>query len=145
MRSGVANLWNSSTQSFDWAVGSNGARSATVWSNLYSDALQQAWAVAFNLVAPSTATSLLARFEYAHRSWDEPTATAVIQGHSTTVGYWAPVGWAYLRVGNRARAASAATRMGEAAIRSGRTWPFTPADAGQLIVIETEALDLVTA
>ena len=51
-RSGFATLWNSRTQSYDWAVHEDGFHQPTNWSLLYPDALQQAWVVAFGLVTP---------------------------------------------------------------------------------------------
>lgn len=141
---GVDRLWNANTESFDWAKHSTGAQTATAWANLYPDALQQPWAVAFNVVTAGTATRLLARFEAAHPNWDRPNSTALIDGTEQRVGYWAPVGWAYLRTGNRERAATAARRIRNAARAAGRAWPFTPADAGQLIVLQAGSLDLLT-
>src|SRR5437879_733183 len=50
MRKGVAALWSASTVSYAWAVQTDGSRVANDWSILYSDAFEQAWAVAFGLV-----------------------------------------------------------------------------------------------
>ncbi|MCA1845718.1 MAG: hypothetical protein LC792_21490, partial [Actinobacteria bacterium] len=62
MSSGVANLWNSGVGAYDWAVHEDGARVRTDWSLLYSDSLQQPWAVAFGLVEASRASTLMGRF-----------------------------------------------------------------------------------
>ncbi len=140
MYRGVAALWNPATGAYDWAVHEDGTRVPTDWTALDPDALQQLWAVAFGLVDPSRATGLLARFETAHPAWDQPQALDRIDGGSRPVGYWAVVGWAYLRVGDTARAAMAAASLEAAALAAGRAWPFTPSDAGQLIVLTSGGL-----
>lgn len=135
VKQAVNGLWNASTSSYDWAVHENGARQATNWKVFYPDAAQQMWAVAFGLVEPSRAAALVARFEQEHPAWDLPTATALYDSGAKPVGYWAPIGWAYQRVGNSTRAATAALNIRSAALAVNRAWPFTPSDAGQLIVL----------
>jgi hypothetical protein len=124
MQTGIDGLWNPGTGSYDWAVHEDGARAVTHWDLLYPDALQQAWAVAFGAVPAARATELMARFGTSQPRWDQPGAVG---------GYWPVAGWAYLRVGDAARAARAATSIGAAATTAGRAWPYTPANAAQLI------------
>ena len=140
LKDGVERLWNSNTGSYDWAVHSDGARTATNWSRLYPDALQQPWAVAFGLVTGERARALMDRFEREQSQWDDPIATAIFPSGTKPVGHWPPVGWGLLAVGNSPRAAAAAVSIGTSAVGTNRAWPFTPSDAGQLIVLQTGGL-----
>jgi hypothetical protein len=135
LKHGVERTWNARTQSYDWAVHANGARQQTDWKVLYPDALEQLWAVAFGLVGDERARALTDRFALEQPNWDDPTATARFSFGRRSVGYWAPAAWAFARVGDVERSRSAAARIRAAAVASGRVWPFTPADAGQLIVL----------
>lgn len=135
VKQAVSTLWNPSTGAYDWAVHDNGARQATNWGVFYPDAAQQMWAVAFGLADASRASAIVARFDREHPSWDKPTSSIRYDTGTKAVGYWAPIGWAYQRVGNSARATTAATNIRTAAMLTSRAWPFTPADAGQLVVL----------
>jgi hypothetical protein len=143
LRAGVDHLWNPSTSSYDWAEHADGARVPTDWHNLYPDGLQQVWAVAYGLVSPARAVALMAQFEAHQTSWDSPGAPAVVDGVRQPAGYWAVGGWAYLRIGKISRAAAAEQRIRSAAASSLRAWPFTPADAGQLINLGAMNLTLL--
>lgn len=140
LRAGVDRLWNAQTGSYDWAVHSDGARTATDWSRLYPDALQQPWAVAFGLVTGERAQIVMDRFQREQPSWDNPTATALYSSGPQAVGHWAPVGWGLLAVGGSERAQAAARSIGSSALATNRAWPFTPSDAGQLIILQTGGL-----
>jgi hypothetical protein len=124
MQTGIDGLWNATTGSYDWAVHEDGTRVATHWDVLYPDALQQAWAVAFGAVPGSRGPAVMARFDAEQPRWDQP---------STAGGYWPVAGWAFLRVGATARAADGAARILTGATDANRAWPYTPANAGQLI------------
>ena len=134
---GVDRLWNAQTGSYDWAVHEDGARTATDWSRLYPDALQQPWAVAFGLVTGERARIVMDRFQRQQPNWDNPTATALYSSGERPVGHWPPVGWGLAAVGDTARAAVGATSIGSSALATNRAWPFTPSDAGQLIILQT--------
>jgi hypothetical protein len=142
MRAGVAALWDAAAGAYAWAKHESGARQRTNWSLLYPDALQQVWAVAFGLVDQKRGASLVARFAAAQPRWDQPTATAMFDKGRRAVGYWAPVGWAYARIGQLQRARTAAARIRAAAAASSRRWPFTPSDAAQLVVLQAPDTDL---
>jgi hypothetical protein len=133
MLSGIESMWNAGAGSYDWAIHSDGARVTTNWDVLYSDALQQAWAVAFGVVPATRATALMQRFSTEQPEWDRPAALARFTGGSQATGYWPVAGWAYQRVGDTARAALAATNIQAGAEAAARAWPYTPANAGQLI------------
>ncbi|HEV3364664.1 MAG TPA: hypothetical protein VG795_11120, partial [Acidimicrobiia bacterium] len=137
MKAGVESLWNAANGSFDWAKHDSGVTVANDWSFLYSDALQQAWAVAFGLVDRARGDSLMTRLNAAQPNWALPASTAVFSGGSTqTVGYWPVAGWAYASL-TSALAPSAVTSIRSAAISADRAWPFTTGNAGQLIIFES--------
>ena len=132
---GVAGLWNPQTGAYDWAVHGDGSHASTDWGRLYPDAMQQAWAVSFGLVTGDRAKQLMATFAAAQPAWSSPTATADVEGQARPVGYWAVPGLAYRLVGNAPRAAAAVLSIEAAADATGRAWPFTPADAGELLLV----------
>jgi hypothetical protein len=136
MRQGVANLWNATTAAYDWAVHEDGTRVMTHWSVLYSDSLQQAWAVAFGMVDAPRAGALAGYFNVVQPNWAKPLATAMFDAGVQNVGYWPVAGLALTQVGNVA-GPLAATTIRSAALSSGRAWPFTTASAGQLILLGT--------
>ncbi len=133
MQAAVGTLWNDETGSFDWAVHDGRARAGTNWSKLYPDALQQAWAVAFGLADSARATDLLRRLTAAHAAWDDPHAS----DQPDATSYWPIVAWAFQDVGDHTTAVSAKERMRAVALGMSRGWPYTPATAGQLIVLLT--------
>ena len=122
MRAGIDGMWNAAAGSYDWAVHADGARTPTRWAVLYPDALQQAWAVAFGVVPAARATTLMARFAAEQPAWANAGS-----------GYWPVAGWAFRRTGDTARATAAAASIQAGAAAAGRAWPYTPANAGQLI------------
>jgi len=136
VRGGVAKLWNQATGGYDWAVHEDGTRVSTDWRYLYPDALEQAWAVAFGVVDGNQARALMTRFALSQPQWAQPGASAQYRDGTHAVGYWAPVGWAFNRVGQTDVASSAAASIRVAADSVGRAWPFTTADAGELLVLD---------
>jgi hypothetical protein len=136
---GVAATWNPTTRAYDWAVHEDGTRVATDWHQLYPDAISQAWAVGLGLVPHDRSADLLTTLDDAQPDWARPEATATVDGRSRTVGYWAAAAFGFARLGDGDRAAGAAESIAAAADRAGRAWPFNPADAGQLLVVEAGA------
>jgi hypothetical protein len=136
MKVGVAKLWNATTASFDWAVHGSGAREPTNWSILYSDSLQQAWAVAFGIVEPTLSPTLVTKFNTAQPNWQLPAATAQFSGGTSTVGYWPCAGLAFQLVGSTLTP-TAVANIRTGSINANRAWPFTTGNAGQLILFET--------
>ena len=141
MRAGMNSLWNPATNSYDWAVHDSGVRTPTNWAVFYPDALQQVWAVAFGITDASRGAALMSQFGTAFPNWDSPTALVPYDTGLKAVDYRAIAGWAQLRVGQAARASTAAANIRGAALANGRGWPFTPGDAGQLIMLATGATD----
>ena len=137
MRTGVEKLWNSKDGAYDWAVHEDGARTRTNWSYLYSDALQQPWAIAFGLVPDaSRASALASRFNTKQPNWAHPARTAQFSGGSSaTVGYWPMAALAYSVVRSSV-AGAATTSIRSASLTAKRAWPFTTGNAGQLILLE---------
>ncbi|HKN41219.1 MAG TPA: hypothetical protein VJ456_19135, partial [Acidimicrobiia bacterium] len=146
MKKGVDALWNPLVAAYDWAVHDTGARQATGWNVIYSDSLQQAWAVAFGLVDGTRSPTLLTKLNTAQPNWHLPAATALFDNGATqTVGYWPVAGWAFNAI-NSAVSAGAALDIRAAALSAGRAWPFTTGNAGQLILFETNySLPLATS
>jgi hypothetical protein len=136
LRTGVSSLWNPSTGAFDWAVHADGTRVSTNWAVLYPDALQQAWPVAFGLVDGEVAASIMTQFASRQPGWAQPGTVARYSDAIRSVGYWAPVGWAFARVGRTDLAVAGAGTIRAAAEAVGRAWPFSTADAGELIVLD---------
>jgi hypothetical protein len=58
-----------------------------------------------------------------------------------TAGYWPLAAVAFLAVGDRAGADRVLTGVDAAASAAGRAWPFTSADAGQLLLAHGMLLD----
>lgn len=140
---GVATLWNPATGSYDWALHENGARTSTDWRQLYPDAMQQVWAVTFGLADPARASALMTKFVQMHPSWARPTATDLVEGSARVVGYWPVVGWGLLRVNQRGPATAGAASIRAAADAAARAWPWSVAEAGELIVLDSGTLPAV--
>jgi hypothetical protein len=138
MRTGVATLWNSRDDSFDWAVDAQGARTTTNWSLLYPDAMQQMWAIAYGLADPTQAQSMIETLTRTEPSWNDPTATAQFAVGWARVGYWPAATWAIARAGGDAMPSVDSIRY--AAGVANRSWPFTTGVAGQLMVAEAPPL-----
>jgi hypothetical protein len=138
MQAGVAALWNTVSLAYDWAVHDNGAHVANQWQVLYSDSLQQAWAVAFGVAETQRSSGLLSSFFAAQPNWALPAATALFDnGTQQQVGYWPVAGLAFRNVGMTTVSANAAGTIRSAAITANRAWPFTTGNAGQLILLES--------
>ena len=135
LQTGVDALWDTTSGTYDWAVHENGVHQPTDLGQLYPDAMQQAWAVAFGLVPPARAAALMDRVTAAQPAWDDPTATALVDGERRAAGYWVPAAWAVAGVGENGPATEAGDRILAAADADDRLWPFTPSDAGQLLVL----------
>jgi hypothetical protein len=136
VQTGVSSLWNPSTGAFDWAVHADGTRTSTNWAIFYPDALEQAWPVAFGLIDGEPAASIMTQFAAHQPQWAQPGMVAQYSDAIRTVGYWAPVGWAFARVGRTDLAGAGAATIRAAADAVNRAWPFNSADAGELIVLD---------
>jgi hypothetical protein len=133
--SGVSALWNPTTQAYDWAKHEDGSQAPADLTVLYPDALEQVWAVAFGLVPQKRATSLLARIKALHPELGEPDAPMPGSNGAERVGYWTWAAAAWLAVGDRAEADRLLSAVDSAAASSGRPWPFTAGNAGQILVV----------
>jgi hypothetical protein len=140
VRLGVATLWNQTPVAYDWAVHGDGARVPTDWSRLYPDAMQQAWAVAFGLVADTRARQLMSLFVLVQPKWANPQAIATLSdGLQAEVGYWPVAALALQRMRNPAATTGALSiRSGASAAK--RAWPYTTGIAGQLILLQAVTL-----
>jgi hypothetical protein len=144
LKSAFTTFWNAPTAAYDWAIHANGTRSHVVWSELYASSVAQAWAVAFGLVEGAAASSLFARFESAQPNWDKPTARTQYPWGPGKVDYWPVGGLAAARAGKPDRAKAAAASIRNAALAANRYWPFTTAEAGELILLSTDGIKTTT-
>lgn len=142
MRSGVASLWDPATGAYDWAK--SGSVTTTDWTQLYPDALEQAWIAGSPAIGSARARQLVSTFEQAQPLWDSPAATANVNGGVGPVGYWSVAGWSLLRVGQTGQARAAANSIRTASLAANRDWPFTTGDAAELIVLESGDTSLIT-
>jgi len=142
MKTGIASLWDAPTGGYDWAK--SGGVTTTDWTQLYPDAMEQAWIAGSPAISTTRARQLVNTLEQAQPLWDSPTATANVNGGAGTVGYWAVAGWGLLRVGQTGPALAAADSIRTAALDANRDWPFTTGDAGELIVLESGDTSLTT-
>ena len=128
-----------------WALHADGTRVPAPIEWIYPGASAQAWAVADGLATRSNAVNLMARAEAAQPYWDRPPATAQYADAQpicfnqtpcyAPVNYWPRFALAYLAIGNTQRALGGALNIHNYANVAGRGFPFTPADAGQLILV----------
>lgn len=146
MAAGVASLWRPADDGFAWAAFPSGATTAVNWSYLYPDAMEQAWPVAFGLTTAQQSATVLGALTAHAPQWDEPNASKSMRGTSgqTPVGFWPLVSWAFEQAGQTAAAQQAAASIWQAA-QPHLGWPFTVADAGELIVAESGGPTLAAA
>ncbi|MBV9447158.1 MAG: hypothetical protein JO345_14855 [Streptosporangiaceae bacterium] len=139
--SGVASLWNPRSGGFNWARAANGTNSAPSWTVLYPDAMENVWAIAYGLATPAQAASILSHLERMQPRWTEPDQSAPIDTDGDVsrqpVGYWPVGGWALTLTGRPDQALNAAATISAGAAAQQRIWPFTTADAGELIALRS--------
>jgi hypothetical protein len=138
MANGVNSLWDPATGAYDWARHGDGVQQQIDWDVAYPDALEEAWAVAYNLVPAARATTLMETVVQHVPAWGQPGTTATFRTNGSLgtqqLGYWPVVGWALADVGESGQANSGTDAISEFAARSTDAWPFTPAIAGELVV-----------
>jgi len=132
---GVAALWDTADGAYDWAKDGSGARAKTNWGAFYPDAAEQAWAVAYGLAPAATVPGLVQHLLASHPEWDQPTA--LMAGLLHPSGYWPVIGLALLSAGRSDLALHGAAQIQAAADAARRAWPFTPGDAGNLVLLDT--------
>lgn len=136
---GVASLWNPHSGGFNWARASSGTSTATSWTVLYPDAMESVWAIAYGLATPAQTASILSHLARMQPRWAEPDQSASFENDGVisrqSVGYWPQGGWALTLAGQKNQALNAAATISAAAQQ--RSWPFTTADAGGLIALQS--------
>lgn len=138
-----------------WALHQDGTRVPAPIEWIYPGAAAQAWAVADGLATGTNAANLMARAAAAQPFWDRPTATAQYAdaqpncAYATPcyapVNYWPRFALGYLAIGNPQRAMQGALNIHNTAKFLGRGFPYTPADAGQIILTLGDPEVLATA
>jgi len=138
MAAAVARLWDPTTGAFDWAAFPTGVTTPVDWQYLYPDAMEEAWAAAFGVATPTQAALIVGKLGTAEPQWDQPGAGQQMRDRPATqpVGYWPLAAWALERTGQVTAGEQAAATIWQQAAAS-EQWPFTVADAGQLIVAES--------
>lgn len=136
MESGIATLWNSPNNNYNWAKHEDGVEQITNLSTLSPDTMEEAWPVSFKVATGSRAAGLLKSVNAFQPEWDKPAKNH----YNYDV---IPMGWGYYFNGQRAEAHTAAGNIRKDAIAAHRGWPFTPGDCGSLILLETDGEDLV--
>jgi hypothetical protein len=141
---GIQALWNSATDSYDWArAGADSSTDTpTDWSVIYPDALEQMWAIAWDATTSSHAATILSQFATDQPHWDVPTDTAPQLTNATVspseIGYWPFAATAYVAVGDPAADETAATSLQTAADAASESWPWNTGLAGQLVIALAE-------
>lgn len=138
---GVASLWNPRSGGFNWARSASRTSSAPSWTVLYPDAMENVWAIAYGMATPAQAASILSHLVQVQPWWTEPDQSASMgtdgEVSQQRVGYWPVGGWALILAGQKTQALSAAAIIGTGSAAQQRTWPFTTADAGELIALQS--------
>ena len=141
---GIQALWNSATDSYDWARAGADSSTDTLtdWSVIYPDAFEQMWAIAWDATTSSHAATVLSQFGTNQPNWDVPTDTAPHLTNATVstseIGYWPFAATAYVAVGDPAADETAATSLQTALDAAGEAWPWNTGVAGQLVIALAE-------
>ncbi|MGH2829432.1 MAG: hypothetical protein ACRDJM_03005, partial [Actinomycetota bacterium] len=124
---------------YDWALGRAGTRGQTDLAHWYPSATAQPWAIAFGLAPAGRWGALIDAFDARHPDWDTPDAVKTHDlGSPARIGYWPLIALAYARTGRPDRALQGIQAIKDHASGEVRVYPFTPAIAAGLILVETE-------
>ena len=146
LAAGVATLWDPATGAYDWAKHADGAQQATDWTYLYPDGLEEIWAVAYGVAPASQSQTLVGTFVSRQPTWTSPASTSQYRGDGSQSTGYAPVAtWALATVGDPSQGATDASSILQAAATAGMLWPFTVADAGELVVAASGGNPLASA
>lgn len=142
---GSANLIDPATGLYLWALHADGTRVPAPLDWIYPGSSAQMWAVADGLAVGSAARTLVERVEARQPQWDRPGSNSQFADAQPNcnyqtpciarTNYWVKFALAHLAIGNARRALTAALNIRNGATLLGRLFPFTPADAGMLIVV----------
>lgn len=138
LRSGIESLWIPSKGYYYVEKEVDGSFESPRWSQLDPGAMSQAWTVSFQVAPRDRAIRLMRDLERNQPNWDQPGSNKLEDGYDVT-----PVGWAHWRIGNAERARQAAVTLRSHALAGHRAWPFSFGTCGELIVLETNGIDLV--
>jgi hypothetical protein len=135
-------MWNSANGWYYWAVFNDGSTQPTnPTTTLSPDLMAQGWTAAFTVATGSRASTVLSlesSFTNSQgKSWDDPA----------TNNNWdvSPMGWGYYFNGEEITAQAAASNIRSEAVAANFAWPYQTADAGELIILETDGEDLLFA
>lgn len=120
-------FWNPAQGGYDSAISNTGVRYPFNWNALYPIVTAQAWMLRTGLVSPSRASSITARIEATHPSWD-------LSGQQNGAAWWPEIIDGMRWAGNASRAATATSRMSAAMVAGGRAWPYHVGNTGRIIL-----------
>ncbi len=146
MTAAIGGLWRPATGSFAWAAFPSGYTQSANLVDLYPDTMEQLWPLAFGEATPAQSTTVLQAVAAHQPAWDQPDATATDDGSASPqqVGYWPLGAWAAEVSGNVSAGEQQAAQIWQTA-QSHQGWPYTVADAGELIVAESGGPTLAPA
>ncbi|HVL91156.1 MAG TPA: hypothetical protein VM841_13065 [Actinomycetota bacterium] len=137
MRVSLASFWNEAAGAYDVALGSGGVRHPADWSEFYPSVTAQVWMINTGLVPAARAASLAGRIDRENPSWDDPWSPGLFnppEGPQVrAIGWWPSFADAFTEAGMQSRALAAFTRMRDAALAGGRSWPYHAGSAGRMI------------
>jgi hypothetical protein len=137
---GIQGLWNTTTNSYDWArAGADASTDTTTdWALLYPDALEQMWTIAWGASTSAHTATILSQFAADQPEWDQPTATAEELTSGTIgpalVGYWPFAATAFVVGGDADIGPAAAASLQADVDATSQAWPWNTGSAGQLIL-----------
>lgn len=137
MQVSLATFWNETTGAYDVALTDTAVRHPADWSVFYPSVTAQVWMINAGIVPAARAATLAARIDQTHPDWDDPFSQDVFdppEGREIRpVGWWPSFADAFTAAGMQTRALAGFTRMRDAAIASGRAWPYHAGSAGRTI------------
>lgn len=140
LKAAFGKFWNPVERGYDWALDGYDRHTPIVWGQMYASDIAQAWAIAFGLVEGKAAADLFARFQAAQPNWDRPFETTQYPWGPGRVDYWPVAALAAKRAGDPGRGALGAKRIRDAALSVNRYWPYTTAEAGEMIMVMTDGV-----
>lgn len=137
MAPSLESFWNPARGGYDVAISATGQRDQVDWAEFYPSTTAQAWMINTGLVPAERAHALADRIDLDHPAWDTPGALDVFDtpgGPATAlVKWWPEFVDAFTAAGLRGRAETGLASMVDAALGSGRAWPYHTGNAGRVI------------
>ncbi|HEX9697459.1 MAG TPA: hypothetical protein VGB64_14230, partial [Actinomycetota bacterium] len=137
MRVSLPGFWNEASGAYDIALAAGGVRHPADWSEFYPSVTAQVWMINTGLVPAQRAAAIATRIDQADPEWDDPSAPGLFNPPEgpeiRPIGWWPSFADAFTEAGMQTRALAGFTRMRDAALASGRAWPYHAGNAGLMI------------